>query len=210
MLLRFVIPLLLLAAPQAALGLQILPAADDRRIELSLVPDPAAVVTASPAFSVFSETLFFVGAGEATQNTSLGATTLSGSGGDFTDGAGATEGRTRFDVTFRVDEPAAYDLTGELFGDLIYFTLALTGPSGTLFTPALAGTTLPFADSGLLLPGLDYRLVIESRHPSAMGTVGPNEWNFVFAIDVPEPDAFALWLGVAAALATHTRRARRS
>jgi hypothetical protein len=179
-------------APAVSGALAILPVQDDRSIAVAYLSNPGANVSAvpSPPFSDFDEFVGGVGIANASQTSTIGATGISGSSQTGVDGSGDGSGASVFDLTFRVDEVVGYALTGlvstELESDAY---VALLGPSGALYEPALTpgGAEDSLSDSGTLNPGVDYRLVISSSHPDGM-SLQATQWTFGFDITaVPEP-----------------------
>ncbi len=215
-----VVSVAVLAYAVPASALQILPIADDRIISVTLQGSTTLQEVPGPGFPDFTEFVGFVGAGDANQQSTIGLTQMTGSGGDFTDGAGDTSGFSVFDIRFQVDEVVAYVLNGSVYGyglegpDLP--TVTLSGPGGVLFEPALPPGVgpHPFEGTGALSPGVEYRLVVASAHQGGtfdgVGGEG-HDWNFDFTIAVPEPatgllQSFAVVLAAALAGTSGSRR----
>ena len=184
-------------------ALAILPVRDDRVVTVAYLSDPAADDTAipSPPFSDFDVFIGGVGIANANQGTTIRATTMGGVGFTGVDGSGDGSASSVFDVTFRVDEPAAYSLTGWIEvhpGSTGY--VALLGPGGPLYELSVPAFVVDIADSGILVAGIDYRLVVAGSHPDGMDYQATG-WQFSFgisALPVPEPHSGVLWaLGLA-------------
>ena len=144
----------------------------------------------SPPFSFFDAFVGGVGAANAYQTSTIGATDLSGSGGTSADGGGGGgTASSVFDLTFRIDEPAVYSLAGAIgISDAsgAQGFVALLSPSGALYElPTLIpNQNTEFANTGTLDPGVDYRLVIASSHPEFECCIGAqgSGWTFEFGI----------------------------
>ena len=188
----------LLLAPVSGRALAIVPVQDDRSVAAL-----GQSATPSPPFSLFSAFVGGVGAPNASQGSSVGTTGMSGSGQTGRDGGGEGSGLTTFDLTFQVDQPAAYSLAADgWYGRDSHVIVTLLGPGGALYEPAVT-SSFQLADTGTLDPGVDYRLVIAGSMTDTRGLAGAG-WNFTFGVEpVPEPRTALLvalgLLGLAAA-----------
>lgn len=191
----------LLATPVAAL--QILPIEDNRSVSWVLQNGTPEQLIPGPGFPVFDAVLNIVGGPSTSQTTAIGATEMGGEGGVFVNTDEATDVRSAFDITFRVDEAVAYELSGEDSGPDT--TVVLSGPGGVLFEVPPSTDFTVFTQVGTLLPGTDYRLVLAVDVPGYLDGWG-GYWSFQLAlVPLPEPSHLPA-LGAALLVAATGRR----
>jgi hypothetical protein len=196
----------LLASPAGAL--QIVPVQDARVVSWVLENGTPQQMTPGPGFPDFHGQLNIIGGPSTSQDTSVDPTQMGGTGAVFVNTVEATDARSDFDVTFQVDEAAQYDLSGtSYYGPT---QVLLFGPGGVLYDGTGPSSGYTFSDTGALVAGVDYRLLVAVEVPDLNSGYG--EWEFTFGVSpLPEPGAVLLLaVGVAAARRLALSRPRRA
>lgn len=167
-------------------------------------------------FSGFNSTIGEV-VGQADQSSTVGDSSMSGSGSVIADGGGGAGGISHFEIVFQVSEAVSYSFTGSIFSSWLGFDEA-TQQNVIVDTPELRearlfqGTTTlqdvdgSFAVAGTLVPGLDYTLLLTAQNLER--DFEDASWTFDFQVaPLPEPGSGLLVaLGL---LAAHLARWRR-
>ena len=164
-------------------------------------------LTAS-GFNPFSA---FVDAGStytATQNSSVSAALLTGSGQAGGETGEVGNATSVYDITFDVDGATPYDISGTLenssSGATLNFQLLQDGNVVHDYNAESVFGSSPFAFSGVLLPGSSYRVIVEATINESIGQLN---WSFSMSA-VPEPGtAVLLALGAAGLGSIRSRRA---
>lgn len=172
------------------------------------IPCPVELTKEPPFLFPFDDIITGPGFGDwsSSQISSLQPDEMSGVG--YTDAfTSLGEGRSRFDVTFSLDEPHAFDLTGEIEAEGDGAAIAVLTDEDAALPLFLytAGSSVggplsqPLDEAGILPSGL-YRLEVEGVVVPGLGQGGDADWSFVLTL--PEPDPHGQLLAGIVALAT--------
>ena len=184
------------------------PVSQDRRVLAnsfdfnSPIPGNDSQEAIAPDFAIFDRTLtsqYFQGHGSASQHSEILTTLLHGSG-DATGGGSSFDngggGTSRFDLTFALNEPTGFTLSGELVAQSLFSFATATAYvtlDGAIVESVANLETSPFAVGGTLAAGV-HRLQLESvaASPPGPGSVRAS-YDFELAL-VPEPGMAFIWL----------------